>query len=69
MMNERIEELWDKAAEDTMDHSWESQTKFIERFAELIVQECQIALQPALRDMISRGQACDIIKKHFGVTQ
>jgi hypothetical protein len=68
-MNERIEELWDKAAEDTMDYSWESQTKFMERFAELIVQECQIALQPALRDMISRGQACDIIKKHFGVTQ
>jgi len=68
-MNERIEELWDKAAEDTMDYSWESQTKFMERFAELIIQECQIALQPALRDMISRGQACDIIKKHFGVTQ
>jgi hypothetical protein len=38
-----------------------------EKFAELIVRECQIALQPALRDMVSRGQACDIIKKHFGV--
>ena len=39
-MNERIAELWDKAAEDTMDQSWESQTKFMERFAELIVREC-----------------------------
>ena len=39
-MNERIEELWDKAAEDTMDNSWQSQTKFMERFAELIVREC-----------------------------
>lgn len=39
-MNERIEELWDKAAEDTMDQSWQSQTKFMERFAELIVREC-----------------------------
>jgi leucyl-tRNA synthetase len=39
-MNERIAELWDKAAEDTMDQSWESQTKFMERFAELIAEEC-----------------------------
>jgi hypothetical protein len=39
-MNERIGELWDKAAEDTMDYSWQSQTKFMERFAELIVREC-----------------------------
>jgi hypothetical protein len=39
-MNERIAELWDKAAESTMDQSWESQTKFMERFAELIVREC-----------------------------
>ena len=39
-MNERIEELWDKAAEDTMDYSWESQTKFMERFTELIVSDC-----------------------------
>jgi hypothetical protein len=28
-----------------------------------------VALFPALRDMISRGQAYDLIKKHFGVEE
>lgn len=39
-MNPRIKELWNEAAESTVNDSWESQTKFIERFAELIVREC-----------------------------
>jgi len=39
----------------------------IEKFVGLIIQECQIALNPMLRDMISRGQAYDLIKQHFGV--
>ena len=39
------------------------------KFAQLIVRECQIALSPMLRDMISRGQAYDLIKKHFGVEE
>ena len=39
-MNERITELWVQAAETTQGDSWEEQTKFIERFAELIVKEC-----------------------------
>ena len=39
----------------------------IEKFAGLIVRECQIALSPMLRDMISRGQAYELIKQHFGV--
>jgi hypothetical protein len=38
-----------------------------EKFAELIVKECGRALNPMLRDMISRGQAVDMIKQHFGV--
>ena len=41
----------------------------IEKFAGLIVQGCQIALSPMLRDMISRGQAYDLIKQHFGVEE
>ena len=41
----------------------------IEKFAGLIVQECQIALSPMLRDMISRGQAYNLIKQHFGVEE
>ena len=39
----------------------------LEKFAELLVQECGVALSPMLRDMISRGQAYELIKKHFGV--
>jgi hypothetical protein len=39
----------------------------LDLFAELIVQECGVALSPMLRDMISRGQAVELIKKHFGV--
>ena len=38
-----------------------------EKFAELIVRECCIALNPMLRDMISRGQGVDLIKLHFGM--
>ena len=36
-------------------------------FAKLIVRECGVALHPMLRDMISRGQAYNLIKEHFGV--
>ena len=39
----------------------------INKFAELIVRECGVALSPMLRDMVSRGQAYDLIKQHFGV--
>jgi hypothetical protein len=40
-----------------------------ELFAQLVVKDCYVALFPALRDMISRGQAYDLIKQHFGVTE
>ena len=65
-MNERIEELWDMAAEDTMDDSWQSQTKFMERFAELIVRECCdkfVDMQHKFHPSICAYE----IKKHFGV--
>jgi len=61
-MNERILELarqvWPDPSVSHVNH---------EKFAELIVQECGVALSPMLRDMISRGQAVELIKKHFGV--
>ena len=44
-------------------------TQFNEKFAELIVRECCVALNPILRDMISRGQGVDLIKQHFGVEE
>jgi hypothetical protein len=39
----------------------------LEKFAELIVQECEMALNPILRDMISRDKAIRLIKEHFGI--
>lgn len=40
-MNERIREVWIKAArEDSDPDNWDTQVQFIERFAELIVKEC-----------------------------
>jgi hypothetical protein len=75
-MNERITELWDKAAEDTMDQSWESQTKFMERFAELIVREC---VKVMYDNAIERKVGLDIDKRptyyaaaileHFGAKE
>lgn len=39
----------------------------IDEFVRDIVAECATAIRPALRDMISRGQACDLIRQHFEV--
>lgn len=43
----------------------------LDLFAELIVRECGVALNPPVqnRNVISRGQAYDLIKKHFGVDE
>ena len=74
-MNERIKELAEQAT-DTVEivnpdtgitHHREFFDK--EKFAELIVRECGVALSPMLRDMVSRGQAFDLIKEHFGVKE
>jgi hypothetical protein len=66
-MNERILELADKAVEDISSGPWNISDEFCEKFAQLIVRECCIALNPMLRDMISRGQGVDLIKLHFGM--
>jgi hypothetical protein len=68
-MNEHIRKCCDGAG---LDSNWKPGFDSIygqqlEKFAELIVKECGVALSPMLRDMISRGQAYDIIKEHFGV--
>ena len=46
-----------------------SDAKYIEEYTEMIIEECRKALHPELRDMISRGQAFDLIKKHFGIKE
>jgi len=43
-------------------------TKFMEEYTEMIIQECRKALHPELRDMISRGRAFELILEHFGMT-
>jgi hypothetical protein len=67
-MNERIWELFRQANHPHPEHGGNDMF-FPEEFAELIVKECGVALSPMLRDMISRGQAYDIIKEHFGVEE
>ena len=71
-MNERIKKLADKIwAEEYWDNRATDKLlpAQLNKFAELIVQECGVALSPMLRDMISRGQAYDLIKDHFGVKE
>ena len=60
----RIRELWEEAAKTTQGDSWEEQTKFMEKFAELIVRECA--------NVAADHDALDIyeeIREHFGVEE
>ena len=60
-MNEQIKQLWEDAAKTTQSDSWEEQTKFMERFAELIVRECaEICLE---------ANDHKNILQHFGVEE
>ena len=75
-MNERIKDLLEEAGfvsygEDTGFYNIPAPAFLsrIDRFAEMIVRECGVALSPMLRDMVSRGQAFDLIKQHFGVEE
>ncbi len=53
-MNERIRELWVEAAESKSGDSWAEQTAFMEKFAQLIIQECMRQVEeqykPVLED-------------------
>lgn len=66
-MNERIRELSDRALNGETIYYTAIPVGFVERFAELIIEDACRALNPMLRDMISRGQGVDLIRKHFGV--
>ena len=73
-MNERIAELWNKAAKSTKDDSWSSQVTFVEKFAELIVRECAEQSMSIGRYNTPSGITPDLsiaiavgLKKHFGV--
>ena len=77
-MNKRIKELvqqTDAWCKQNLPANW--WTDYVDqylplwnaKFAELIIKECGVALSPMLRDMVSRGQAYDLIKQHFGVEE
>jgi hypothetical protein len=62
-MNERILEL---AKQATLEFSLAfERDKWQEKFAELIIAECCVALHPMLRDMISRAEGVEMIVRHF----
>lgn len=61
-MNERIKQVWNQAAKTTQGDSWEEQTKFIERFAELIVFECVNAVMDGTKEGDHYAQR---IEQHF----
>ena len=64
-MNKRIKELWEQAAKITQGDSWEEQTRFMEKFAELIVREMLVTCEqhPAWTGRMIGEK----IKLHFGV--
>ena len=69
MNKQIIKQLAEQARKKPLGNSWTYRLseEFEQKFAELIVRECCIALTPMLRDMISRGQGVDMIKLHFGM--
>ena len=67
-MNERFEQMMLEATKD-MPQGYYVPGEYFQKFAELIVKECGVALSPMLRDMVSRGQAYNLIKEHFGVEE
>ena len=70
-MNDNIQKLYENASlvDSPTGTRYSLPDEFVEKFAELIVRECRVALTPMLRDMISRGQAYNLIKQHFGVEE
>lgn len=65
-MNERYKTLWYQAAETTANHSWEEQTKFMERYTELVIQE---SIDIMMRHDYHGQWLGEKIKQHFGVEQ
>ena len=65
MMNPKVAELMRNHG--IHKHISEECQHRIEHISMLIIEECCKAMKPMLRDMISRGQAVDMIKEHFGI--
>ena len=71
-MNERFEVIWAKASELESDPSWQGQTKFMEKFAELIVRECASmarVFHSHEYDFTGDLELHEFMLKHFGVKE
>jgi len=66
-MNQRIRQLWDESAKLESDSSWEGQTRFMQKFAELIVKECMYVVEDA--GGIDKYHYTRAISQHFGVEE
>jgi hypothetical protein len=64
-MNEQIKQLWEEAAKTTQSDSWEEQTKFMERFAELIVRDCMLICEDVMKKDNSALGCWSEIKRKF----
>lgn len=67
-MNETVKAIWNKAASshEQADTSWETKQNFLNKFAELIVEECCDQLND--RGQFSDGNWAKYrIRKHFGL--
>jgi len=71
-MNERVKILWAKAAESNGGDSWEEQTAFMSKFAELIVRECANMAESFHHhqyDFTGNLELHEFIREHFGVEE
>ena len=65
-MSEKIKAIAKDAELDWHSHWNDDESNRLEKFAQLVIEEACRALNPMLRDQISRGHGVDLIKKHFG---
>ena len=65
-MNEIYKTLWFEAAETTTGDSWEQQTKFMERYTKLVIQE---SIDVIVRHDYHGQWLGEKIKQHFGIDQ
>ena len=65
-MNERVKQLWSEAAESNFGDSWEEQTAFMSKFAELIVEECTTVIDRTLFQNIGWNTS-RAVRRHFGI--
>ena len=77
-MNERIQELYNKALEQHYSNNMAWEDLNIEKFAELIVKECIGCCEQVISDPVPKSvdtwlnggtQCIDEIKQHFGVEE